>query len=150
MNLKEQRIYDTCNPKWYLPDWDGEYMAIEDDYKDEATFMWFKLHLDQLDDIFPASWSGNREEILDALFCDRERFVHLVSLAMYDQPYEDVSESEVLCQYNYEHDWQQLLADQRTKFKGWDDFWTHVLYRYAENDLRELFQECFDQDEGYE
>lgn len=145
MNLKEQKIYDTCNPKWYIPDWDGEYMAIEDDYKDEATFMWFKMNLGLLDDIFPASWSGNKEEILDALYCDQEGFVHLVSLAMYDQPYDEVSESEALCQYNYEHDWKQLLADQRTKFKGWDEFWREILCRYVENELRELFQEGFNQ-----
>lgn len=149
MNLKEQRIYNTCNPGWYLPNWDGEYMAIEDDYKEEATFMWFKMHLDLLDDVFPASWSGSREEILDALYADASGFFRLISLAMVGEPECHTHESEALSEWDAEDAWENLLYAPQDEAKI-SDFWREILYRYAENDLRELFQEGYDNDKGYE
>lgn len=148
MNTKEQRIYDTCNPKHYAPDWDGEYMAIHDDGKDEGTFLWLKMNIDLLDDIFPASWSGNREEILDSLYADDKAFYDLIGLAMANEEFCHTHQSETLCQYGEEEQWGQLIESGDEKAVA--EFWRDILYRYAENDLRELFQECFDQDKGYE
>lgn len=149
MNLKEQRIYDTCNPKWYMPDWDGEYMAIEDDFKDEATHMWFKCHLDHLDDVFPASWSSNREEILDMLYADDTEFFSLISLAMKGEEWCHTHESEALSDWGAEDAWENLLSAPQDEAKI-SEFWRDILYRYAENDLRELFQEGFNNDNTHE
>lgn len=142
MNLNEQRIYDTCNPKWYMPDWDGEYMAIEDDYKDEATFQWFKINLDHLDDIFPASWSSNREEILGALYADASGFFRLISLAMHGEERCHTHESEALSDYDAEYTWESLLSAPQDEAEI-SEFWRNILYRVAENDLRDLFQEGY-------
>lgn len=149
MNIKEQRIYDTFNLKHYIPDWDGEYMAIHDDYKDEATHMWFKCHMDHLDDIFPASWSSNREEILDMLYADDKEFLSLIELAMKGEEWCHTIQSEELAHYGEENDWEQLLV-RRAGDTEIADFWRNVLYRYAEDKLRELFQEGYDNDTGCE
>lgn len=147
MNLKEQRIYDTCNPKWYLPDWDGEYMALADDYKDEATFQWFKFNLDHLDDIFPASWISNRDEILDALYANANGFFRLISLAMKGEPECHTHESEALSNWGVEYTWESLLSAPQDEAEI-SEFWRYILYRYAESALRELFQEGYDHDTG--
>lgn len=147
MNLKEQRIYDTCNPKWYMQNWDGEYMAIEDDFKDEATFLWFKCHIDHLDDVFPASWSSNQEEILDMLYADDKAFYDLIGLAMAGEEFCHNYQSETLFQSGEEKDWLWLYVmttEESGDEKVIAEFWRDILYRYAENDLRELFQEGYD------
>lgn len=141
MTTNEQKIYEICRPFHYMPDWDGEFLSIEDDYKDEAVLGWFLLHPDHLDDIFPTCWNLMAIHFLVTLYSDSEEFQSLATDVMIGAERGDIFESDQFRGLESD-EFEALLSNN-----DWDrieQFWKHILYRYAEDELRRICQEGYD------
>jgi hypothetical protein len=119
-------------------EWDGEFMALDDDIKDAAVLRYLTTNGNRhLEDIFPVCIDGAYDRMIKELYTSPKTFQLIYIALCKGHTVAECFESEA-CWAGDATTAQDLLDSPCTAFA---DYWKHMVYRYVEDNIR---QGCID------